>query len=362
MDKIKKDPKLIVILAILLVSGVALAQKFNSVVKPTVGDRVLADEREDSNKVSEADDEKDENQDEDKDENKDENKNDDEDKDEDKNSGRSKLKTQKVEDDEDEADDQDENDDLDDENDNEDETGEEIKDISELIAKVERKISLVASSGGSVNGFKATLAEVRDLVAQTQAKLAEGDKSGAENLIETADDKLENLEESVKLVLGEREDDDEDEANDDDEDKSKIAKEYKNSVAQFVHDLKATAELDGVKEGLGRQVSIVAQIQNASQERVAELLGKIDDRSEFKKFFVGPNLNDLNGIKEEIAKNQGTIQVLTQILGQTDNANVKIVLQRQIQVLEQENLKLQNYIATAENVPSLFGWLARLFS
>jgi len=376
MNKAKRNPQLIIIIAILLATGFVLAQKLNSVVKVTVSDKVLADDGEDGDKVSEADDEderddEDSRDDEDK-ADKEESKRDDEEKNNDDRdevkSERSKLRVQKFEnDDEDEVDDDQDKNDLDDEDNEEDESGEETKDISELITKVERKISAVAANGGNVDGFNATLAEARDLVAQAQAKLDAGDKAGAESLIETAKDKLENLKEAVNLVLGEKEDEEDEadnqaETDDEDEDDSQMAKEYKNVVAQFVHDLKATMELEGIQDGIGTQVSAVAQAQSASQERVVEIIKKIDDRGEFKKFMVGPDLDSLDEIQEEIVKNQSTIQVLTQVLGQTDNANVKIILQRQIEVLKQENLKLENYIAAAENVPSLFGWLVRLFS
>jgi hypothetical protein len=94
---------------------------------------------------------------------------------------------------------------------------------------------------------------------------------------------------------------------------------------------------------------------------VAVLLDKMSERGGFDKLMFGPDYGRLDEIKEEIAKNKVTIEALSLIKDQSDNANVKLVLEKQIALLIQENSSLENYVESAENTPSIFGWLFRIF-
>lgn len=423
MQKIKRLPHLIIIIALLFVTGITFYHVFNTgslFNSPAVlGDEDEDDEDEDENK-----DDKDDEDNEDNDEDKDENKNDD-DKDEVRRTSTSSQKSLEANEDENE-------------NEDEDDAKEEIQDLNKDISKVESKINVLGANGVSVDSFRATLAEIKDLASQAGAKMATAPKE-AESLIETADHKLERLEKLVKMTLGdEDENDDDNDATeeiqdlakdiakievklsaisergvdvsalrtslnnikdllsqakekviaedlagaealtevadkkletlehamelafgDDDEEDGDEAKEYKNEVAQFVHNLK---ELGDIDEGIGQQVRVVAQAQNDSASKIENSINDINDRSGFVRFLIGPKYGSIAEVQTAITENQTRIKVLTDLMNQITDPAVKLVLQDQITILNQQNTNLQSFVTDSESGFSMFGWLARLFS
>lgn len=444
MQKLKHNVHLVVIIAILFVTGLSFASFFraqgNLLATPVSADDD-EDDREEEEEEDDREDDSDNDRDEDEDRDDDEDKDDDEDEDEDEDEQRTyrtrnttQIRTQEADDDEDEneaeGDDEDENEDSE-------ELTEDIQELNEDMQEVELRINILASNGASVDAFNNNLAEVKGLVAQAQSQLVSNPK-GAEDVLETAEHKLERLEKLVKMSLKDDDEDDEsveeateeiselkrdiaklenrlnlasargidvsvyrtvlDEAksmlsqaeaklsagnyieaesiaeladkkleriddlfedDDEDEDDDDIAKEYKNEVAMFVHNLKAIGEMEG---GIGQQVSVVAQAQNDSQSRVENSIKKVSERNKIVKFLFGPNYGSIKEIKAEIAENRNRIKALTEVMNQITDQGVKLALQNQIQLLEQQNNKLQSLVAKNEKTASVFGWLIRLFS
>lgn len=233
-----------------------------------------------------------------------------------------------------------------DENEDREDAIEEVQELTGDINKIEVRLNAVSAGGVDVAAMRTLLDGVKILLAQAKEKLTVEDFAGAEATAEMADKKLDALKHSMELAFG-----------DDDEDDD--AKEYRNKVAEFVHNLKAIGELDG---GIGQQVNLVAQAQNDSQQKVENSINEINDRSAFVRFLVGPKYGSISEIQTAITENQNRINALTGVMNQITDPAVRVVLQDQINLLGQENNNLKAFIAENEKGVSLFGWLARMFN
>lgn len=439
MQKLKHNAHLVIIIAILFVSGLSFASFFraqdNFLATPVSAD----DEGDRGSDEDDREDDSDNDRDEDENDREDEDEKDNEDEDEDEDEQKTtrtrtatQARTQEADDDEDENEvDEEENEDADDLKEN-------VSELNQDIRKVELKISVLSANGFAVDSFNSSLAEVKGLVAQANAWSVSNPK-GAEDTLETAEHKLERLEKLVKMSLKDDDEDEEsteeaieeigelkrdiakieaelntasasgidvtsyrtilnevkdllsqaeekltagnyieaealaelagkkldkiddviDDLDEDDDDNEEVAKEYKNEVAQFVHNLKAIGEIEG---GIGQQVRVVAQAQNDSEDDVEDAIKDIDDRSDFVEFLIGPKYGSIAEVNTAIAENQTRIKVLTELMNQLTDPAVKLVLQDQITILNQQNANLQKLVAENESGFSLFGWLARLLS
>lgn len=232
MQKIKHNAHLVIIIAILFVSGLSFSSFFraqgNLLATP-----VSADEDEEDD--DEEDQDEDEDKDEDEDDDIDDDKNEDEDDEDEQKTTRTKTSTQiRYEGDDDENDDENEaEDDSDDEDENED-SEDKTKDIQELkkdMQKVGIKIGVLASNGISVNAFSNNLSEVSILVSQAESLLS-SNYNEAKNLLKNAERKLERLEKLVKMTF---KDDDEDDDNNEEsaEDATEDVGELKIDIAKM---------------------------------------------------------------------------------------------------------------------------------
>jgi hypothetical protein len=139
-----------------------------------------------------------------------------------------------------------------------------------------------------------------------------------------------------------------------------IATEQRRSeVANTVQELLQIADRNG---GIGQQVRIIAQNQVQNQEELEKSLQQIQNRSKFVKFFVGPNYNEINKAKKILEQNREQINQLNQIKNQINDQNDIQNLNQQIQVLEQINLEIENFLETSQKGFSLFGWLSKILS
>lgn len=451
MQKIKHNAHLVIIIAILFVTGFSFANAFRAQGNPLVSIVSADDDEDDRDEEDDKEDEDDNDRDEDEDkddEDKDEedDKDDEDDEDEDKNeeqqkitrvrtSNKSTVRTQQVSKSDNEGDEEDE--DEDEEKEDVDEAREDITELKKDIQKVDLKINILSINGIAVDAFKSNLDEVRSLVSQAESIIVSNPKS-VEEILEVAEHKLERIEKLVKMSL---KDDDEDEESteeaveeigelkrdilklenkltlasergldvsaykniladakamlaqaeeklraglyieaealaeladkkldkiddlfEDDEDEDgddDIAKEYKNEVALFVHNLKEIGEIEG---GIGQQVNVVAQAQNDAQVKVEESITDAGDRSGFVKFLIGPKYDSIEKIQTAIIENQTRIKVLSDLANQIADPAVKQVLQDQVAILTQQNSNLQKFITENESGVSLFGWLVKIFS
>ena len=140
---------------------------------------------------------------------------------------------------------------------------------------------------------------------------------------------------------------------------SAVAEQRRSKVANAVQEMLQVADRNG---GIGQQVKTIAQTQTQNQEKLEASLQKVQSRSGFAKFFVGPNYGEINNAKKILEQNREQIKQLNQVKNQLANQGDQQTLTEQIQTLEQANLEIENSLGTAQKGFSLFGWMFRLFT
>ena len=129
-------------------------------------------------------------------------------------------------------------------------------------------------------------------------------------------------------------------------------------VAQAVQGL---LDLARMEPGLGEQIKVIAQEQNQSQEKVMNQINTIQTRNKVKTFLFGTDYKNANELRKDMISTENQINGLNQLKEQIQNENHKVILEDQVQLLEQEKIKLQTFIEDNEGKFSLFGWFVKIF-
>jgi hypothetical protein len=135
------------------------------------------------------------------------------------------------------------------------------------------------------------------------------------------------------------------------------AEEHRSTVANFVQTLLKTAS--STEGGIGQEVRVIAQQQNDSDATTTKAIEKIQSRSKIKTFLFGSDYKNLGALRSELVQTRNRIDQLNRII---QNATSTAEIQTQIQTLEEEQTKIENFIKEQESKFSLFGWLVKLFS
>jgi len=143
-------------------------------------------------------------------------------------------------------------------------------------------------------------------------------------------------------------------------DKSINGEDHRSTVSTFVKSLQDAATIE--QDGIGEEIKTVATEQEKSKDKVADAIDKINNRNNIKTFLIGTDYKNLGELRSETVKNENQIDQLKRLLDKTTNTETKTSLQAQIQTLEQEKIKIDNFIKTNENKFSLFGWFVKLFN
>jgi len=138
-----------------------------------------------------------------------------------------------------------------------------------------------------------------------------------------------------------------------------VAQQRRSQVANAVHEMLQVADRNG---GIGQQVKTIAQTQTQNQEKLESSLEKVQSRSDFAKFFVGPNYGEINNAKKILEQNREQVKQLNRVKNQLANQSDEQTLTEQIKTLEQANLEIEDSLETAQKGFSLFGWMFRMFS
>jgi hypothetical protein len=133
---------------------------------------------------------------------------------------------------------------------------------------------------------------------------------------------------------------------------------HRNVVANFVQSLLAVAEKEG---GIGQEIKTIANWQNENKNRAADLIYAVENRSKVKTFFIGTSYKNLGELRSQMVQTQKQIEELKQLAEKATVEQNRIELQAQIQILEQEQSRTNDFIAQNENKFSLLGWAVRLF-
>ena len=137
------------------------------------------------------------------------------------------------------------------------------------------------------------------------------------------------------------------------------AEQHRSTVANFVQSLKGIADKEA---GIGQQVSTVAQQQNQSASTTIQAMERIQVRSKVKTFLIGTDYKNLGTLRSEIVQTRNRLEQLNRLMENIQNEEDKTELQNQIQTLEQEQTRIEDFIKAQEGKFSLFGWLVKLLT
>jgi hypothetical protein len=135
---------------------------------------------------------------------------------------------------------------------------------------------------------------------------------------------------------------------------------HRSAVATFVQSLVSVADKE--KDGIGEQVRVIAQQQNASSDVVSEEITSVENRGKIKTFLFGSDYKNLGALRSQMVQTRNRIAQLTRLVDKTTVEEDKTTLEEQIKSLEQEQTKINDFIAVNETKFSLFGWAVKLFN
>jgi hypothetical protein len=138
------------------------------------------------------------------------------------------------------------------------------------------------------------------------------------------------------------------------------AEEHRNAVANFVQGLLNVADRE--EGGIGQQVRVIAQQQNDSKNTTTQAIEKVEKRNKIKTFLFGSDYKNLGALRNEIVKTRNRLEQLNRLMENVTSEGDRTELQNQIQALEQEQTKIDNFIKAQDGKFNLFGWLLKLFN
>lgn len=133
---------------------------------------------------------------------------------------------------------------------------------------------------------------------------------------------------------------------------------HRSTVATFVQSLLAVSDREG---GIGQEVRVIAEQQNDTKDRASDLIYAVENRNKVKTFFIGTSYKNLGELRSQMVQTRNQIEQLTRLVVKAENDQDKAELQTQIQTLEQEQTKINDFITQNESKFSLFGWAVKLF-
>jgi hypothetical protein len=136
------------------------------------------------------------------------------------------------------------------------------------------------------------------------------------------------------------------------------AESHRNTISTFVQNLSVIADRES---GIGQELRIIAKEQNDTKDRAFDLINAVENRSKIKTFFIGTSYKNLGELRSQMVQTRNQIEQLKRLAEKAENEGDKTELQSQIQVLEQEQININNFITQNENKFSLFGWAVKLF-
>ncbi len=137
------------------------------------------------------------------------------------------------------------------------------------------------------------------------------------------------------------------------------AEQHRSTVARFVQNLLQVANREG---GIGEQVRTIAQQQNQSADTTVQAMEKVQIRSKVKTFFFGSDYKNLGTLRSEMVQTRNRLEKLNKLMENIQNEEDKTELQSQIQILKQEQTRIESFMKADESKFSLFGWFIKLFN
>ena len=226
--------------------------------------------------------------------------------------------------------------------------GETIADAAKRIARVEAKLAALQSFGGDTSAFEGRLAELKANMERARQLIASGSLAEGNALAEATERQakiLKSAVESALLAFGGEDDD--------------LFDDHGKEVSEAVHELQRAGDFQGGK--LGATIRTIAQRQGVKATEVEGLAQDVRSQGGVSKFFFGPKYDTLDSLKEKIAENTQDIASLNAAAARVTDPSLKTQVLDQVQVLTQENIRIQSLVDGAEKQNGLFAWVFRLF-
>lgn len=134
--------------------------------------------------------------------------------------------------------------------------------------------------------------------------------------------------------------------------------EHRAAVADFVENLLEVSDNEYAER---EQIRTIAQEQNQSASTTIRAMEKVQTKSKIGTFLFGSDYKNLGTLRSETVQTRNRIEQLNRIMENAQNEGDKTELQNQVQILEQEQTKIENFVKSQESKFSLFGWLVKLF-
>lgn len=144
-----------------------------------------------------------------------------------------------------------------------------------------------------------------------------------------------------------------------DDHKNITGMEHKSVVAKFVEGLDKVADSD---KKIGEQVREIAKEQHVLDEATADAIDKVKSRNKIKTLLIGSDYKNIGKIRSELANTEQRITKLQTLAEQATTPEVKDTLTQQIETLQTEQQKVDDFVTTHEKAFSLFGWFVKLFT
>ncbi|HSE56933.1 MAG TPA: hypothetical protein VLB02_02515 [Candidatus Paceibacterota bacterium] len=181
---------------------------------------------------------------------------------------------------------------------------------------------------------------------------------GAGNSASVTAEETVNADAKKSAAAEKKEEADKKEAADDEDDTNgeTTAAAHRSAVAIFVQELLKVADRE---RGIGAEVRVIAQEQQASEDTTTTAVAKVETRSKIKTFFFGTDYKTLGTLRSEMVKTEARIIKLKALIEKATSATAKATLTAQLEALQAAELKIQTFIEAHENTFSLFGWAAK---
>lgn len=144
----------------------------------------------------------------------------------------------------------------------------------------------------------------------------------------------------------------------------KDVKEHVSRVKNTTLEIKRVAKMEREVGNVEVSDEIIKSADNISFSSVDNIssLEKIENRPAWKSFLLGPDYKNLGKIRSNLVQTRNQIRKIEKTLESNVDSENNSALRSRLRELEQERLRIHNYIDEKDDDFSLFGWLAKLIS
>lgn len=141
-------------------------------------------------------------------------------------------------------------------------------------------------------------------------------------------------------------------------------KEHVSKVKNATLDMKEVAKIkkEGGNSVVSEEITKSADEISFSSVDNIKSLEEVENRPAWKSFLLGPDYKNLGKIRSNLVQTRNQIRKIEKTLEKNSGDEDANTLRARLGELEQERLRIFNYIDERDDGFSLFGWLAKLMS